>query len=109
MNDTEINIAIAEACDWHVSYDPPHYQGLHPKIHQPDDDPAELPSYTTDLNAMHEAVKNLSELKRATYLASLYNEVVGPESGLLEWILIESATAAQKAKAFVKAVEAWKD
>ena len=101
MTHQEINIAIAEHLGWHVSYDPPHYQGLHPKLHQADDTPVELPDFCNDLNAMHDAEKVLVREQRFAYWHELNNIVMGT-------VHVAFATAAQRAEAFLKTLNLWK-
>ena len=110
MKEQEQRIAIAEACGWHVSYDPPHYQGMHPVLHQADDTPVQLPDYLNDLNAMHEAICS-SELHTNNGLAfsylNLLTEIVGGKPDYQCMALIQ-ATAAQRAEAFLKTLNLWK-
>ena len=103
MNDQYINIVIAEESGWQISYDPPHYQGLHPKIHQPDDDPVGLPNYTTDLNAMHEAEKTLTYEQggeMTLWIERMSCAGYGPQL---------FATARQRAEAFLRTIGKWED
>jgi len=111
MTHQEINEAIAEHLGWHVSYDPPHYQGLHPKLHQADDTPVELPDYCNDLNAMHEAEKAFAnDYQREEYAARICNGNMWRSEhfvdGDVETALF--ATAAQRAEAFLKTLNLWK-
>ncbi len=104
MKEQEQRIAIAEACGWHVSYDPPHYQGMHPVLHQADDTPVQLPDYLNDLNAMHEAEKALDQMQARTYADHLADsEQDGTWAGCHMW----SQTAAQRAEAFLKTLNLW--
>lgn len=100
----EQRIAIAEVCGWKRE---PLY----------DDIPAgrnawrhndmrvvftkNLPDYLNDLNAMHEAEKTLKEPEKTIYLNNL------SEIGDCEWNQVH-ATAEQRAKAFLKAINKWK-
>lgn len=115
MTDTEIIIAIAEACGWQI----------HPKdrfIVIPPNSPhsvqplSTIPSYTTDLNAMHEAEKVLSvkeELIRQCYLDNLCIATNG-ESAEMDgsyqevWNMCH-ATASQRAEAFLRTIGKWKE
>lgn len=112
--DTEINIAIAEACGWKHHKKSIVLSGGWPieeswwtnrdGISEP------LPSYTTDLNAMHEAEKTLNgkgveyatELK-AVMLAAGFG--FGPQPEHYLW----HATARQRAEAFLRTIGKWKE
>jgi hypothetical protein len=103
MKRQEQRIAIAKACGWHVSYDPPHYQGLHPKLHKADDAPVALPEYCYDLNAMHEAEMTLSDDDYSRYGWDLLGD------GKIECRDFLGSTAAQRAEAFLKTLNLWID
>lgn len=116
MTPAEQNIAIAEACGWKAEncWHPCNcLDEYHSEGHWLD---SELPSYTTDLNAMHEAEKVLSnkgELVRQCYLDNLCITTNG-ESAEMDgsykevWAMCH-ATAAQRAEAFLKTIGKWKD
>lgn len=75
-------IAIAEACGWaHAS--------VGPFAH---------PDYLTDLNAMHEAEKVLTNAQRERYRTELVYKLAGGDV---------FATAAQKAEAFLWTIGKW--
>jgi hypothetical protein len=106
MTETEQNIAIAEFCGWSqiVNTNPMAVMGMWrgyppvPIIGQKEP----LPSYTGDLNAMHEAEKKLSGFQfREYYRHSLNFGRFTPE--------LLHLTAQQKAVAFVHAIGKWKD
>ena len=96
MNQEEQRIAIAEACGWKTGYRDP--EAWHP-----------LPDYLNDLNAMHEAEKTLwkqgtsdyDPLARRRYYHTL-DQLTGDQ-----WDTI-TATATQRAEAFLKALNLWK-
>ena len=99
MNDNEINIAIAEACGWVAMPDGPDYLppgSLKTQM---------VPSYTTDLNAMHEAEKVLSPLCRAEYAIALA-DITNRRGVELDYV---GATAQQRAEAFLRTLGKWKD
>lgn len=106
MTDTEINIAIAEACGWKHHKKSIVLSGGWPieeswwtnrdGISEP------LPSYTTDLNAMHEAEKcAVLRDKLFDYCTSLHT-ITGGE-------LFFHATARQRAEAFLRTIGKWKE
>jgi len=127
-------IAIAEACGWsdphwecphcgrveptHVTYEERHgVEGCLQFVHW-----VELPDYLTDLNAMHEAWKVLTEPQRRTFASKLYDLANGfraddddgwtPdifEASMDGVALMVHATAAQRAEAFLRTLGLWKD
>ncbi len=107
-------IAIARACGWKENQS----QGWgRPNVYD-DDDPLvywhthQLPNYLNDLNAMHEAEKALptDDLIRR-YVDELFH-IAGGGNGAIRfhgrWAMA-TATAAQKAEAFLKTLDLWKD
>lgn len=67
-----------------------------------------VPNYATDLNAMHEAVAELTEIQFCKYIQTLCGHTTPKEKIL--WCgedagRAERATACQRAEAFVKAME----
>ena len=109
MKPEEQRIAIAEACGWtptpngHYTMDPAGLGGQF--VH-----PLNLPNYLNDLNAMHEAEKVLIAMDdgrnagstRYLYAANLYNLVPIGQQPI-------TATAAQRAEAFLKTLNLWKE
>jgi hypothetical protein len=104
MNTEKQRIAIAEACGW---TDVKGTKGVHPKARFKGcgyaDDWIALPDYLTDLNAMHEVEKLLTEDQAEKFRA---------------WLLklngynhdrVVSCTAAQRAEAFLRTVGKWED
>ena len=99
MTDEQINIAIAEACGiagedkWGSLYHT--YHGY----------VRDCPDYCTDLNAMHEAEKTLLQNdallwhKYATYLDENY----------INQPYTIGATARQRAEAFLRTLDLWKE
>jgi hypothetical protein len=91
MNDSEMQIAIAEACGWKVHPKdrfiviPPNAPHSVQPIHT-------LPDYLNDLNAMHEAEKTLPD-----NLFVQYANKIPP-----------CATARQRAEVFLKTLNLWK-
>ena len=106
MNDSEMQIAIAEACGWK----------LHPKndsIVIPPNSPNSvqprhtLPDYLNDLNAMHEAEKVLSNGEVEDYFDELESQVPFAMPGTKRRYIC-TATARQRAEAFLKTLYLWK-
>jgi hypothetical protein len=112
MNDSEMQIAIAEACGWK----------LHPKndsIVIPPNSPNSvqprhtLPDYLNDLNAMHEAEEVLrnDQFNYTSYWRHLFQVVAGKEwTGDIGYFHFEMAhaTSTQRAEAFLKTLKLWK-
>lgn len=124
MSPEEQCIAIAEACGWHNCG-----IGLTgiPFGHEPDYQEKQrttgypqfgkkLPDYLTDLNAMHEAEKVLTEqFKFGDYIAALWVVTGNKPSSANFWTEKNykgferciHATAAQRAEAFLKTLGLW--
>ena len=68
---------------------------------------SDVPDYLNDLNAMHEAVKTLPQNMKPRYFSCLCAVVSG---AIALWGYSEAteATAAQRAKAFLKTLNLWK-
>lgn len=106
MTDPEINAAIAEACGWSANkYNSSYWTNARTKvvIHKTD-----LPSYCTDLNAMHEAENTLETEDRMAYTRKLYRDTGHPVEGGNSWYLAH-ATARQRAEAFLRTIGKWKE
>lgn len=103
MTDTEINIAIAEACGWRRCGTVGHNETPAWKLpYERTVTESGLPSYTTDLNAMHEAEKcAVLRAKLFDYCTSLHT-ITGGE-------LFFHATARQRAEAFLRTIGKWKE
>ena len=113
MNTEKQRIAIAEACGWTgvASTTSPHIiWGTAPDM------PAArmVPAYTSDLNAMHLAEKVLTPRQMPFY--ALY--LCGPsgmtpsshwDNRMHEAFYIATATAAQRAEAFLKTIGKWEN
>lgn len=108
MTDEQINIAIAEVCGFLC----PRYSNgvLVAYAHAfPDGGffgTTGVPDYTNDLNAMHEAVKTLSQNRRHRYFSCLCVIVSGSIS-LNGYSGATEATARQRAEAFLKTLDKW--
>jgi hypothetical protein len=99
MTDEQINVAIAGACGWIA----------HSLWHTAKD----IPSYCTDLNAMHKAEKVLDIKQVELFADIMYNlcvegKVTTPNR--LGWrFALLNATARQRAEAFLRTVGKWED
>ncbi len=110
-------IAIAEACGWHRCG--PYLVGrsgnqriIHKGVHPRTSLQCELPSYLTDLNAMHEAENavvghlenNTFPLHKAADYVKMLQLVVGGVPGCYAH---HCATADQRAEAFLRTIGKW--
>ena len=106
MTDKEIRIKIAEFCGWSNFEWAALLFGTYCKGNKCWDN-KEVPSYLTDLNAMHEAEKQLSEDQWDTYTAAL------PCGQIVCAVPLDNkaakaavhATARQRAMAFIKTIK----
>jgi len=102
MNKEKQRIKIAEACGYGGSYTPLWNSLGKPNCH--------LPDYLNDLNAMHEAEKTMNDHTYGEYSVKLNtiacNIQCGNKSSCGYTI---SATAAQRAEAFLKTLGLWED
>ena len=101
MKPDEQRIAIAEACGWKRLQGDEYSitEWLHPQLGLAKNE-NELPDYLSDLNAMHEAEKAFDGEQWLDYLLYL--------CGVCNMHL-DSATAAQRAEAFLRAIGKWRD
>ena len=95
MNPEQQRIAIAQACGWFFMDDSWHYPNGAKAL--------SLPDYLTDLNAMHEAEKILDTITDENTIGSY-----AAYAQCLIWDGGYSATAAQRAEAFLRAINLWK-
>ncbi len=107
-------IAIAEACGW-KKYDNPHENDWHrysaPIGTSPFLGRHALPDYFNDLNAMHEAEKVLTDEQDLEYSEAL-EQVVSARFGCNnaeDMRRLRSATAAQRAEAFLRTIGKWEE
>jgi hypothetical protein len=101
-------IAIAEACGWRLWSS---FNGLWAPpncVVEYDTDAYPLPDYLNDLNAMHEAEESLTVSQYQIFSDYLYDIACGEQvrSGKWKWL---SATAAQRAEAFLRTLNLWTD
>ena len=106
MNPIEQRIAIAEACGWSNIHKAENGTSLMGWWHGPPRTSLVIPDYLNDLNAMHEAIMAQPQDVRARINFNLA-ESFRPK----KWILDQTvnATAAQRAEAFLKTLNLWKD
>ena len=121
MNEQEQRIAIAEACGWAIAHncknvDQPEAINVYkPMIidgSRMGQTIALLPDYCNDLNAMHEAEKAARVHLGQTYAKNL-REVIDQDKrrNILRhetWVYY-TATAAQRAEAFLKTIGKWEE
>jgi hypothetical protein len=106
MTDEQINIAIAEACGYKnvaIRMTEGTIRVITGFKHHTFDE--EIPDYCNDLNAMHEAEKILSDESHADYACELVKTI--RQNG--EWFESVSATARQRAEAFLKNINKWEE
>jgi hypothetical protein len=105
-------IAIAEACGWsaHDVRNNEKYWFVHASRPRTCIAKFELPDYLNDLNAMHEAEKALSDEQGSLYRHILSLNSDGPRA---TYLTVERAmchaTAQERAKAFLRTLNLWKD
>lgn len=99
-------LVIAEACGWTDHFPKGGGGILLPykwcNTHT-DEKSVDLPDYLNDLNAMHEAEKVLTQAQDYQYRASVLPAVCKDGSGMIAL----TATAAQRAEAFLKTIGKW--
>jgi hypothetical protein len=116
MKPEEQRIAIAEACGW---YNCRYIDGLKDVLGIPPVawncdkisglEEAWTPDYLNDLNAMHKAWSTLSEVDKEYFEYQLFSVVINEDLHGSSYDLpyITNATAAQRAKAFLKLLDLW--
>ena len=96
MNPEKQRRTILEACGkWHSGW-PHQYMNQSDRLRH-------IPDYLNDLNAMHEVEKTLTDKAHEEFRLNLY-EMLGDDSRL-----IVSATAAQRAEAFLRTIGKWEE
>lgn len=111
MNETDQRIAIATAMRWRDVEKDPFTNGLiwgtQPISHDAGVVDRKVPDYLNDLNAMNEAEKVLSDdifefVSQLDHYEGILKEICKNQR-------IFSATAAQRAEAFLKTIGKWKE
>lgn len=106
MDKEKQRIKIAEACGWKTASDSPNWTYYRPDARGWN---GELPDYLNDLNAMHEAEKVLTDeqdLEYSEFLALVVKARWGANNSC-DMQRLRSATAAQRAEAFLKTLNLW--
>lgn len=109
MSDDEIRIAIAEACGLPIDVckcgSAKYHHVFDNHVFTPLLDENEIPNYSKDLNAMHEAEEVLDFDQQEVFLMNLgaYNH-----DSDATWDACH-ATARQRAEAFLRTINKWKD
>jgi hypothetical protein len=120
MNEHEQIITIAEACGWTLcvfvesiglvkGFPPPNNPTRYGTY---ENGMAQLPSYLTDLNAMHDAEQKLWAIdwnSRHIFTDHLANIISGHEVNHFQWGAdhLLDATAAERAEAFLRTIGKW--
>lgn len=102
-------IKIAEVCGWKDIF--VENQELVLGKHEPESmgrDYLDVPDYLNDLNAMHEAEEVLSDLQYRKY-CNLLDEAGYDDRGVNYPTWSRSATASQRAEAFLKTLNLWEE
>lgn len=112
MTNEEINVAIAKECGWTVMqfgernlYRPPEWDGGMAW------ERSKCPDYCNDLNAMHEAEKYLDDEQWLEHMLNL-QDVLCRNPDRSKWTVCRenmSSTAHQRAEAFLKTLNLWKE
>lgn len=113
MTDEQINKAIAEACGWKFVPEYCHGEDQPPEFTTVTPDGRHLcgyyPDYVDDLNAMHEAEKYLDDEQWLEYMLNL-QDVLCCNPDRSKWTVCRenmSATAHQRAEAFLRTLNLW--
>ena len=112
MTSEQQRIAIAKACGWRRIHGAEIYEWSW--MDKNDNGTNELPDYLNDLNAMHEAEKKLPEERHPKWIRYLVqictqtaaerrDKLVAPPA-----YYTATATAAQRAEAFLRTLNLWK-
>jgi hypothetical protein len=119
MNTEKQRIAIAEACGW-KNADHPDAMKLKQGWIMPEKwcmDPKGVlrfnhhrPDYLSDLNAMHQAERVLTQQQRIEYVRELgYIWTGRNDRAIPNWWFVHDATAIQRAEAFLRTIGKWED
>lgn len=123
MTNEELNAEIAEYCGWRKIREQDYQPfgtneyihgpsqvlvGIHPESDVDDIEYEVIPDYCNDLNAMHEAEKTLSRGQNYHQLYG-FGFYVNTLTQICYQQHILTATASQRAEAFVRTIDKWKD
>jgi hypothetical protein len=117
MTSTAQRIAIAEACGWTYTratlLEKPLEFWTKPDAPRGYSDGSSPPDYLNDLNAMHEAERTLDYGQRSEFRAIIKNRFTPDRDRFTPQDQFEAvichATAAQRAEAFLRTLNLWKD
>ena len=107
MTNEQMNIAIAETCGW-KNYG---FGWSHPSLPpQANIYGRKLPDYCNDLNAMHEAEPTIKSGSQWLLYVKHLREVTGEPIGCDLFVCaLVSATARQRAEAFLRTIGKWEE
>ena len=116
MNKEQGSIIIAEVCGWYSYINADLLTRWYNRNTHQDDD--EMPDYSEDLNAIHEAEKYLTDEQYTKYEDHIWDIVL--EASDYYWEILKnnesrplprlsSPTAAQRAEAFLKTIGKWEE
>jgi hypothetical protein len=117
MSDEEINIEIARHLGWqNLPTDPAMVQYT---ARTPDGRWDLIPNYANDLNAMHDAEKTIKDSQWGGYVVALWCVTCNIDEESFQWPALGfdacsldtlvHATARQRAKAFLRTINKWKE
>jgi hypothetical protein len=109
MNPEQQRIAIAEACGWRLFSQFKNLWAPPRSVVEYDCDAYPLPNYPFDLNAMHEVESILNADQMVSYDYHLDRVVGNGRQGLNIEYFLWSATAAQRAEAFLRTIGKWEE
>ena len=112
MNPEQQRIAIAKACGWTIDAgDEEHSASVGTPPNAQAGVLGQVPDYLNDLNAMHEAEEKLSlgAVEDFSLYCSWLQKVAEEKEAIPLACWITKATAAQRAEAFLKTYNLWKD
>lgn len=102
MNHEKQRIKIAELLGW--KYDENTFLWRHKDYSLGS---RNVPHFCTDLNAMHEAEKVLTQTQRQDFVDAIARTYATDKYSV--WFHLAHATAAQRAEAFLKTLNLWED
>ena len=105
MSPDKQRIAIAEACGFSEIAAKAFPAGIWSARHAEIIGWVNVPDYTTDLNAMHEAEKVLTSEQQSQYAFTLHDMHGIPLATF--WHRVVCPTAAQRAEAFLRTIGKW--
>lgn len=110
MKEEQINIAIAHACGWKYlgsARDNVRTIIIENNWESPSGEICMLPNYCNDLNAMQEAWFLLSSEDKFVFERELQRIMLNSGDLIRHWLI--SATASQRAEAFLRTIGKWEE